>query len=103
MEWGVGGSRNVQRIASDSPLRVVVVSKLGWGGDTASCIERWCKKDVGFVQVNAVCGWGGGKAGGRAIGRTVPGESARIEERGGDKLHQMKRRQGENVERPLDL
>ena len=46
---------------------------------------------------------GGGKAGGRAIGRTVPGESARIEERGGDKLHQMKRRQGENVERPLDL
>ena len=109
MEWGEGGwgSRNVQRIASDSPLQVVVFFKLERGDDTASCIGRCARRmSASFVQVNAVyepVRVVVVERLRRAIGRTVPGESARIEERGGDKLHQMKCRQGENVERPLDL
>ena len=109
MEWGEGGwgSRNVQRIASGSPLQVVVFFKLERGDDTASCIGRCARRmSASFVQVNAVyepVRVVVVERLRRAIGRTVPGESARIEERGGDKLHQMKCRQGENVERPLDL
>ena len=109
MEWGEGGggSRNVQRIASDSPLQVVVFFKLERGDDTASCIRRCARRmSASFVQVNAVyepVRVVVVERLRRAIGRTVPGESARIEERGGDKLHQMKCRQGQNVERPLDL